>query len=125
MNTIKKTILIADDEEDLRLLVEVTLENIHNRILTAADGHDALTRIKLEQPDLVILDWMMPGLTGPDVIRHLRQDPTTKNIPVMLLTAKDQQEDFAEAGELGIFAYLVKPFSPLELLQKVQEALGS
>jgi len=123
METPRKTILIADDEEDLRMLVEITLEDPAYRIVTAVDGEQAIKQIRQIRPDLVILDWMMPRLNGLEVVKLLRQDPTTVKIPVVLLTANDCQEDQAEAQTLGIVAYLVKPFSPLELLHLVQEAL--
>ncbi|MEJ2230848.1 MAG: response regulator [Nitrospirales bacterium] len=90
-----KTILIADDEEDLRLLVQVTLENPSYQILTAVDGCSAVAAISSHIPDLLILDWMMPGLSGCEVVKILRQNP-----------------------------YLVKPFSPLELIQIVREVLA-
>lgn len=120
-----KTILIADDEKDLRMLIEITLEDPSYRIVTAADGVEALEQIQQFRPDLVILDWMMPGLNGQEVISRLRQNPTTAGIPVVLLTANDCREDEARAQALGIVAYLVKPFSPLELLKLVGEVLDA
>jgi CheY-like chemotaxis protein len=119
-----KTILIADDEEDLRLLVEITLENPQHRVVMAEDGTKALECIHRIRPDLVILDWMMPGLNGLEVVQHLRLDSATAGIPVILLTANDSQANQDQASMLGIFAYLVKPFSPLELLQTVRQALA-
>jgi len=116
METSSKTILIADDEEDLRMLVEITLEDPAYRIVTAVDGEQALDQIRQIRPDLVILDWMMPRLNGLEVVKQLRQDPTTVRIPVVLLTANHCQKDQAEVQTFGIVAYLVKPFSPLELL---------
>lgn len=124
METQVKTILIADDEEDLRFLVETTLEDPRHRVISAANGTIALERIQQIHPDLVVLDWMMPGLTGFEIIKKLREDPVTAAIPVVLLTANDCPEDQARAQTLGIVAYIVKPFSPLELLQKVREALA-
>ena len=120
----KKTILIADDEEDLRMLVEITLEDARYHIMTAVDGQAALEQIRRVHPDLVILDWMMPGLNGFEIITQLRQDQDTAGIPVVLLTANDCPEDKAQAQALGIVAYLVKPFSPLELLETVRESMA-
>ena len=120
----KKTILIADDEEDVRLLVEMTLEDSRYHILTAVDGQAALEQIRRVHPDLVILDWMMPGLNGFEIMTQLRQDQDTAGIQVLLLTANDCQEDKAQAQALGVVAYLEKPFSPLELLQKVRESMA-
>ena len=123
MKTPRKTILIADDEEDLRKLVAITLEDPAYRIVTAVDGEQALDQIRQIGPDLVILDWMMPGLNGLEVIKQLRQDPTTVKIPIVLLTANICQKDQAEVQTLGLVAFLLKPFSPLELLHLVQEVL--
>ena len=119
-----KTILIADDEEDLRLLVQVTLENPAYRILTAVDGRRAVDAIYTHIPDLLILDWMMPGLDGWEVVKRLRQNPDTAGIPVVMLTAKDGAEACEQMAALDLAGYLVKPFSPLELIQKVREVLA-
>lgn len=119
-----KTILLADDEANLRILVRTTLDDAEYCILEAADGTTALELARQERPDLLVLDWMMPGVNGFDVARALRQDPTTAHIPIIMLTAKGQETDKERGRSLGTSAYLVKPFSPLELLQKVQEILG-
>jgi CheY-like chemotaxis protein len=119
-----KTVLLADDEAYLRLLVHTALDDPAYRILEAADGHQALAMAQAEHPDLLVLDWMMPGLSGIVVAQTLRQDPATAHIPIIMLTAKGQDIDRAQAHALGLQAYLVKPFSPLELLEKVQAILG-
>ncbi len=125
MNAAVKTILIADDDEDLRLLVQVTLENPTYRILTAADGSKALDAAQQCCPDLLILDWMMPGLNGCEVITQLRQNPETVTIPVVMLTANDGLEAQEQLASLALAGYLVKPFSPLELIKKVREVLDT
>jgi two-component system, OmpR family, phosphate regulon response regulator PhoB len=119
-----KTILLADDEANLRILVRTTLEDPDYRILEAADGTSALELARQQHPDLLVLDWMMPGINGIEVAKALRQDPATAHIPIIMLTARGQETDKTQGHSLGTCAYLVKPFSPLELLQKVQEALG-
>ena len=124
METRYKTILIVDDDEDIRELVEITLEDSTYRLLTAEDGEAGLAAIHAHQPDLVILDWVMPKLDGLGVLRKLRQHPLTAGIPAVLLTSESDQEHRAELRSLGIFAYLQKPFSPLELIHTVQEALA-
>jgi two-component system, OmpR family, phosphate regulon response regulator PhoB len=118
-----KTILIADDEEDLRLLVQITLENPSYRILTAVDGCRTVDAIQAHIPDLLILDWMMPGLNGCEVVKRLRQNPDTAGIPIVMLTAKDGLESREQMASLDLAGYLIKPFSPLELIQKVREVL--
>ena len=102
MNAAVKTILIADDDEDLRLLVQVTLENPTYRILTAADGSKALDAAQRCRPDLLILDWMMPGLNGCEVITQLRQNPETVTIPVVMLTANDGLEAQEQLASLAL-----------------------
>ena len=119
-----KTILLADDEAYLRLLVHTTLDDPVYRILEATDGNQTMTLARAEHPDLLVLDWMMPGLSGLAVAQALRQDPATADIPIIMLTAKGQDIDRAQGQALGLRAYLVKPFSPLELLETVQAILG-
>ena len=123
MSSSVKTILIADDDEDLRLLVQVTLENPTYRILTAEDGCRALDAAKQHRPDLLIIDWMMPGLNGCEAVTQLRQNPETLSIPVLMLTAKDGPEAQEQMASLALAGYLIKPFSPLELIKKVKEVL--
>ena len=118
-----KTILMADDEEDLRMLLQMTLEDPGYRLLEASDGVVAWKLIQAERPDLVILDWMMPKKNGKEVAQTMKNDPTTKDIPIIMLTARDRLQDRQEGEEIGTYAYLVKPFSPLQLLEKVQHAL--
>jgi len=118
-----KTILLADDEAHLRLLVHTTLDDPAYRILEATDGNQALAMARTEHPDLLVLDWMMPGLSGLVVAQMLRRDPATAQIPIIMLTAKGQAIDRALGHAVGLQAYLVKPFSPLELSEKVQAIL--
>jgi signal transduction histidine kinase len=118
------TILLADDEANLRMLVRTTLEHPARRIVEASDGRSALDLARRERPDLVVLDHMMPGMTGLEVLRALRGEPATRPIPIVMLTASGQDKDKLEAERLGVDAYLVKPFSPLELLQAVEQIEG-
>jgi CheY-like chemotaxis protein len=120
-----QTILLADDEKPLRILVHTTLDSPEFNILEACDGVEALEIARRVRPDLLVLDWMMPALTGLEVARRLRQDPATADIPIIMLTAKGQEADREIAAKAGITAYLVKPFSPLELLDRVREALAA
>ncbi|HXZ27331.1 MAG TPA: response regulator [Terriglobales bacterium] len=118
-----KTILVADDEASIRVLIRTTLENPECRILEAATGAAALSMAGRLLPELIVLDWMMPGISGLDVLRALRNDPRTAAIPVIMVTAMGQERHRAEGLALGAQAYLVKPFSPLELLQLTQQVL--
>ncbi len=119
-----KTILIADDEPSIRILIHTTLENPECRILEASTGTSAVAMIQRLLPDVVILDWMMPGLNGMEVLRTLREDPRTVDIPVIMVTAMGQEKQRAEGLAAGARAYLVKPFSPLEPLQMVDKVLA-
>ena len=117
------TILIADDEESLRLLIRTTLESPEVTLLEATDGNTALEMARREQPDLIVLDWMMPGKSGIEVTKELRADPRTAPIAIVMLTAMGQEQDRKQGLAAGVQAFLVKPFSPLELLDRVQEVL--
>lgn len=118
-----KTILLVDDEPNLRTLVRTTLEDPSFRILEGCDGKSAIEIANREHPDVILLDWMMPGMTGLEVVQALRLQPATAKIPIIMLTAKGQEKDRLQARALGIEAYLLKPFSPLELLNTVRAAL--
>ena len=119
----KQRILIADDEPNLRLLIETTLESPEMDLVLVATGSAALEEARRHLPDLILLDWMMPELSGIEVLSELRRDSSLNQTPVIMLTAKGQEHDRKLALERGATAFLVKPFSPLELLQKVQEVL--
>jgi len=119
-----KTILIADDHDHLRLLVSKTLGGPDYRIVEARDGDEAYALALTESPDLLILDWMMPGKSGIQVVERLRKDPTIGDVPVIMLTARAQNADRNRAVTLGVHAYLVKPFSPIELMETVEKILG-
>lgn len=115
-----KTILLADDDASLRELARLTMNDPEYCILEASDGKEALNLARTQRPDLLILDWMMPTLSGIEVAHNLRQDPTTASIPVIMLTAKGQEKDRELGRALGVHSYLVKPFSPLDLRERVQ-----
>lgn len=116
-------IIIVDDEPAIRLLVTAALEDEGYELLEAVDGKEALELIYNEKPDLVILDVMMPGMTGYELCYHLKQDQGTRGIRVLMLTAKGQARDKAQSKEAGADYYLRKPFSPLELVDLVAELL--
>ena len=118
-----KTILLADDETNLRILVRTTLDDTEYRIIEATDGTTALELARQQRPDLLILDWMMPGLDGIDVAQALRQDPVTAHIPIIMLSARGQETDKARGRSVGTSAYLVKPFSPTELRHTIKKML--
>ena len=124
MSDVPRTVLVADDDEDILQLVSFRLERAGYTVVTAADGQQALAAARQHQPDLAVLDVMMPGLNGYEVTRQLRADPATAAIPVILLTARVQEADVSRGFEAGADDYLRKPFSPQELRSRVQAILA-
>ncbi len=120
-----KKILIVDDQPAVRELVSVTLEIGPYQILAAATGNEALEIARAEMPDLILLDIQMPGgtLDGLDVCRLLKGDPQTRDLFIIMLTAKGQDWDKQAGYEAGADDYIVKPFSPLDLMRKVEAVL--
>lgn len=115
-----KHILAVDDEVHIRRLIEVNLLRFGYRVSTAADGQEALDRIREEQPDMVVLDVMMPRVDGFEVLRRLKLDPQTRDLPVVMLTAKAQDADLFRGWQGGVHMYLTKPFNPMELITFVK-----
>ena len=119
-----KTVLMVDDEEAVLALVAATLgNNDRYRLLLAKNGEEALHLAREQRPDMLFLDIMMPGRDGYDVCQELKNDPATKNIRVVMLTALAQQADHQKALGAGADDYLTKPFSPTVLLQKIEQIL--
>jgi CheY-like chemotaxis protein len=120
-----KRILIVDDEVKVRKLIEVTLAGKEREILHASSGEEALEIIRESRPDLILLDIMMPGkFDGFEVCQAIKGDPSTREIHVIMLTAKGQQVDKDRGLASGANDYFVKPFSPMELLEKVENTLS-
>jgi len=120
---ILRTVLIADDESSLRLLVHATIGSDDYTVVEAADGTETWAMIQQHKPSLVLLDVQMPGRSGLEVLRLVKEDPSLVATRVILLTSKAQEKD-VEAGLIaGADFYLTKPFSPLDLLTRVEEAL--
>jgi len=117
-------VLVADDDPDILVLVRYRLERSGYKVATAETGTEAVRLAGELSPALAVLDVMMPGLTGFDVTRRLREDPRTSGIPVILLTARAQEADVQEGFAAGADDYLRKPFSPRELSARVQAVLG-
>jgi len=116
-------VLVADDEEDIRSLVSVRLKRAGYDVITAADGEEALLLVTARLPDLVVLDMMMPKATGLEVAHNMREQATTKDIPIILLTARAQEADVVSGFEAGADDYMKKPFSPHDLQARVQALL--
>ena len=120
-----KKILAVDDERHIVRLVEVNLQRAGYEVVTAYDGREALEKVKAENPDLVVLDVMMPYMDGFEVLKNLKADPTTAEIPVIMLTAKAQDADVFRGWQSGVDCYLTKPFNPMELLTFVKRIFDS
>ena len=120
-----KKILIVDDQVQVRELVEVTLRVGNYRIFEANNGKQAIEMAKKKKPDLIIMDIMMPGkIDGLEATRILKNEKETKNTIIVMLTAKGQEADKQKGYEAGADDYFIKPFSPLDLIKKVEEVLG-
>jgi CheY-like chemotaxis protein len=119
-----RTVVIADDESSMRLLVHATIESDEYRVVEAADGTEAWALVQKLRPSLVLLDVQMPGQSGLEVLKLIKDDPTLASTRVILLTAKAQETDIESGLIAGADFYLTKPFSPLDLLTRVEEALG-
>jgi CheY-like chemotaxis protein len=120
---VMRTVLIADDEPSMRLLVHATIESDDYNVVEAVDGSEAWTMIQQHKPSLVLLDVQMPGRTGLEVLRSIKTDPVLRATKVILLTSKAQEHDIENGLIAGADFYLTKPFSPLDLLTRVEEAL--
>src|SRR5438132_10769919 len=118
------TILICDNEEPLRALVRATLDTGEHELLEARDGEEGLAVVRETRPQLVVLDLMMPGLTGIEVLEALRADPEVAATKVVMLTARTQVADREAAMAAGADRFLAKPFSPIELIAVVEELLA-
>ena len=116
-------ILIVDDEEDILELVGYNLSREGYQTISAVTGEEALKKSRSETPDLIILDLMLPGIDGLQVMKALREDSVTKNIPTVMLTAKGDEADIVAGLELGADDYISKPFSPRVLLARVRAVL--
>jgi CheY-like chemotaxis protein len=117
------TLLVCDNEEVLRGLVRATLAPYGYRLLEARDGDEALALARAERLELILLDMMMPGRTGLEVVEALRRDPALRDIPVIMLTARTQASDRRAAERAGVDRFLAKPFSPAALARTVAEVL--
>jgi DNA-binding response OmpR family regulator len=116
-------IVVIDDEPFILLMVEDKLKRAGFQVITMRESINALPLIKKERPDLVILDWMMPELSGIELCRMIKDDPDLRDMPVFLLTAKGQDTDKQMGMECGATLYITKPFSPRGLLEMVNKVI--
>lgn len=117
------TILVIEDEPAIQELIAVNLSFAGHKVLRAFDAEQAQTLIRAELPDLILLDWMLPGVSGITLAKQLRSEDRTSQVPLIMLTAKGAEEDKVEGLEAGADDYITKPFSPKELMARIKAVL--
>ncbi|HEY3075931.1 MAG TPA: phosphate regulon transcriptional regulator PhoB [Burkholderiales bacterium] len=117
------TVLVVEDEPQIQELVAVNLEHLGHRVLRAASAEEAETAIRAALPDVLVLDWMLPGESGLSFARRLRTDERTRDLPILMLTARAMEQDKISGLEAGADDYLTKPFSPRELAARIKAVL--
>ena len=120
----EQTVVVADDDDDIRDLVAFKLENAGYEVISVADGDSAWDRVREVRPTLAVLDVMMPGMSGLDVLREIRADDSLATTKVILLTARSRDVDVDAGFSSGADDYLTKPFSPRELVHRVSSLLA-
>lgn len=118
-----QTILIVEDEAPIRDMLGFALTLANFKLLEAATGAEALALVQKHHPDLVLLDWMLPDQSGLDVVKTIRTQAATKNLPIIMLTALAQEEHKVRGLQMGADDYIVKPFSPMELMARIHAVL--
>ena len=119
----RETILVVEDDENIQQLVGYNLAKAGFHVLYADNGEQALNVIKREKPELIVLDLMLPGINGFDICKMVRKDPKTKSLPIVMLTAKSEEDDMTAGLDLGADDYITKPFSPKVLISRIKAAL--
>lgn len=117
-------VMIIDDEPFILMMIEDKLRKADYQVITSRRSKGILDIIRREKPELIILDWMMPELSGIDVCKQLKSDPDLSGIPIFMLTAKGQEDDEKLGIKCGVDRYITKPFSPKLLLEMVKEVIG-
>ncbi len=121
--SVAKRVLIVDDEAPIREMIAVALEMAGYECIEAENAQQAHAAVLDNKPDMVLLDWMMPGTNGIDFARRLRRDETTANVPIIMLTAKAEEDNKVQGLEAGVDDYITKPFSPRELVARLKTVL--
>ena len=123
MFVVSEKVLIIDDEMHIVELLRFNLETSGYKTIYSYDGFDGFIKAKEEKPDLILLDWMLPNISGIEVLKKIRQDADLKKIPVIMLTAKNMEDDKVEGLEVGADDYITKPFSIKELLARITSVM--
>lgn len=117
------TVLIVEDEPPQAEMLSYNLQSAGFKVLIANTGEDGLGQARENTPDVIVLDWMLPGMSGIEVCRQLRTDPATRTIPIIMLTARGEEQDRVQGIEIGADDYVVKPYSPRELVARIKGLL--
>ncbi|ADC62574.1 phosphate regulon transcriptional regulator PhoB [Allochromatium vinosum] len=117
------TILVIDDEPDIREVMRFALESSDFRVMEAGHADEARKLLSNETPDLILLDWMLPGRSGLELAQQLKQNPKTKSIPIIMISARGEEEDRVKGLDTGADDYIAKPFSPREMVARVKAVL--
>lgn len=114
------SVLVVEDEEAIVTLLRYNLEREGFKVYSTGDGEEAVTMVKEVRPDVIVLDWMLPSMTGVEICKQLRWNPETKGIPIIMLSARGEESDRIRGLDSGADDYLVKPFSPAELIARIR-----
>lgn len=117
-------LLMAEDDPDIQIVARMALKRAGFRVEAVNNGRELLDRVRQERPDVILLDWMMPELNGPDTCAALKGDPSTADIPVIFMTAKSQGFEQDKGLASGARGYIIKPFDALTLGDRIREILG-
>ena len=117
------TILIVDDEPDIRAVIRFALEGAEFRVLEAEHADEARRLMATENPDLILLDWMLPGRSGLELAQQMKQNPKTRAIPIIMVSARGEEEDRVRGLDTGVDDYITKPFSPREMIARINAVL--
>jgi CheY-like chemotaxis protein len=123
VSEIKKSVLVVDDDPEIRKLLATAMERMGFDVTQASDGRTAIKKLGERRPTLLCIDLMLPESSGYDVCEHVQKSPTLNGLPIVMVSARTMPEDRAQAEELGVRAYLAKPFTQTELKQAVSQAL--
>ena len=116
-------VLVVDDESAIREMIRFSLSRLNMNVVGAADAREALSCISEQRPDIILMDWMMPGISGLELTRRLRRDSATADIPIIMLTARVTEDDKVAGLEAGTDDYVIKPFSPRELVARIKAVI--
>jgi two-component system, OmpR family, alkaline phosphatase synthesis response regulator PhoP len=118
-------VILAEDDPDIQLVARLALKRAGFIVKVVGNGQEALDAVRQQPPDVILLDWMMPELDGPETCRRLKADPVTAAIPIIFLTAKSQEAEIQRGLSLGAAGYVTKPFDALALGQQVRDIVGN